>query len=53
MDYMQEHGYSEADRSTYEADSEWQRLHGEFDHPVHEWERPDLSDWERDTDALL
>lgn len=52
MDYMQKHGYSEADRAAYEADPEWQRLHSEFDHPV-EWEKPELSDWERDADALL
>ena len=50
MDYMQKHGYSEADRATYEADPEWQRLHSEFDHPVNEWEQ---TDWERDADALL
>ena len=53
MDYMQKHGYSEADRATYEADPEWQRLHSEFDHPVNEGEKPELSDWEREADALL
>lgn len=53
MDYMEEHNYSEIDRPTYEKDSEWQRLHDAYDHPVKEGDKPEPADWEKDADAML